>query len=161
MVTIVPSELQTSAKCFRCTCQGQYGHLGCNSNSAWAFYNPIYFQPKVWVMFFWLCVLVMVSIVPQNCKLRLKCCKYTCQKGWGHLACKSNAIWAFHSPKKLSFDAWVVFIWLCVLVMVPIVPTELQTCAKQCKCTCQEGWGHLSRKSSATWALPKPKCIHP
>ena len=91
---------------------------------------------------FWSCFL----LCPQICKLKPKCCKYTCQKGWGHLGCKLNATWAFHNPKKILFDVWVVFIRLCVSVTVPIVPIELQTCAKRCKYTCQEGWGHLSHK---------------
>ena len=129
-----------------------------------ALYIYIYieiFNPRFGLCFFYYVFWSCFPLCSQNCKLRPKCCKYTCQKGWGHLGCKLNATWAFSNTKFILFGDWVVYIWLCVLIMMSIVPTELQTCAKHCKYTCQEEWGHLSHKSSATWALVKPIFIHP
>ena len=95
-------------------------------------------------------------LCPQNCKLRPKCCKYTCQKGWGHLGCRLNATWAFHNPKKLLVDVWVVFSWLYVLVMVPIVPTELQTCAKILQIHLSERVGPPWLQIKCNMSIPQP-----
>ena len=118
------------------------------------------FNPRFGLCFFFFFSWSWFPLCLQNCKFLQKCYKYSCQKRWGHLGCKVNVTWAFHNLKIILFDVLVVFIWPCVLVVVPIVPTKLQTCAKRCKYTCQKGWGHLGHNSSATWALHRPRFIH-
>ena len=76
-----------------------WGHLGCNLNVTWEFHNLKFLQLKVWIVFIWLFVLVMMSIVSTGLQIYVMCCKYTCQKGWDHHGCNLNATWEFHNYK--------------------------------------------------------------